>query len=202
MAEFEALLRALPDDALGRVDRTVYLAAALTGLRQGELLALRWRDIDWAAGVIRCRRAYTPGKFGTPKSRRASRAVPMADRLAAELERQYQRSAYRGDDDLALCHPETGSTLDPSKLRRRYKRALAAAGLREVRFHDLRHTFGTHMAAAGALAGDPGVDGLPRLQDDVDLRGPRAGRDAGTRVRGAGIRRRERGGPGANCRAR
>ncbi|MGH3991777.1 MAG: tyrosine-type recombinase/integrase, partial [Pseudonocardiaceae bacterium] len=58
LAEFEALLRAAPDDALGRVDRTVYLAAALTGLRQGELLALRWRDIDWAAGVIRCRRAY------------------------------------------------------------------------------------------------------------------------------------------------
>jgi integrase len=150
LTEFEALLRAVPDDSLGRVDRVVFLAAALTGLRQDELLALRWRDIDWAAGVTRCRRAYTRGRFGTPKSRRASRAVPMADRLAAELERHYQRSAYRGDDDLALCHPETGSTLDPSKLRRRYKRALAAAGLREVRFHDLRHTFGTHMAAAGA----------------------------------------------------
>ena len=74
----------------------------------------------------------------------------MADRLAAELERHFQRSAYRGDDQLALCHPETGSPLDPSKLRRRYKRALASAGVRAVRFHDLRHTFGTHMAAAGA----------------------------------------------------
>lgn len=126
MAEFEALLRAVPDNTLGQLDRVVYLAAVLTGLRQGELLALRWRDVDWAAGVIRCRRTYTRGKVGAPKTRRSSRAVPMADRLAAELERHFQRSAYHGDDDLALCHPETGRTLDPSKLRRRYKRVLVA----------------------------------------------------------------------------
>ncbi len=148
--EFEALLRAVIDDLLGRVERVLYLAAALTGLRQGELIALRWRDIDWPSGVIRCRRTYTRGSFGAPKSRRSSRAVPMTDRLAAELERHFQRSAYRADDDLALGHPETGHTLDPSKLRKRFKEALGAAGLRDVRFHDLRHTFGTHMAAAGA----------------------------------------------------
>jgi integrase len=74
----------------------------------------------------------------------------MADRLAAELERHFQRRSYRGDDNLAVCHPETGGTLEPAELRRRYKRAVATAGLGEVRFHDLRHTFGTHMAAAGA----------------------------------------------------
>ena len=150
LAEFEALLRAVPDNVLGRVDRVVYLAAGLTGLRQGELLALRWRDVDWAVGVIRCRRTYTRGSFGTPKTRRGSRAVPMADRLAGELERHFQRAAYQGDDDLVFCHPETGGPLDATKLRRRYQRTLAEAGLRPVRFHDLRHTFGTHMAAAGA----------------------------------------------------
>jgi len=47
LEEVEALLRGVPDDDLGRVERPMYLAAAMTGMRQGELLALRWRDIDW-----------------------------------------------------------------------------------------------------------------------------------------------------------
>jgi Phage integrase family len=51
---------------------------------------------------------------------------------------------------LVFPHPETGHPLDPSKLARRFKAALRAPGVREVRFHDLRHTFGTRMAAAGA----------------------------------------------------
>lgn len=150
LPEFEALLRAVLDDLLGATELVLYRAAGMTGLRQGELFALRWRDVDWGAGVIRVRRSYTRGKFGTPKSRRSTRAVPMADRLAAELERHFQASAYRGDDDLVFAHPQTGHVLDASKIRKRYKAALARAGLRDVRFHDLRHTFGTHMAAAGA----------------------------------------------------
>jgi integrase len=150
LEEFEALLRAVPDDVLGATERVLYRAAGMTGLRQGELVALRWRDVDWGAGVIRVRRNYTRGEFGKPKSRRSSRAVPMADRLAAELDRHFQASAYRADDDLVFVHPQTGHVLDASKIRKRYKEALARAGLREVRFHDLRHTFGTHMAAAGA----------------------------------------------------
>ena len=148
--EVEALLRAVPDDPLGSIDRALYLTATMTGLRKGELVALRWQDIDWAAGVVRVRRNYTRGRFGTPKTRRSSRAVPMADRVAAELERLFQRSRYQADDDLVFCHPETGHPYDASKLRKRFKDALAAAGLRPIRFHDLRHTFGTGMAAAGA----------------------------------------------------
>ena len=101
-------------------------------------------------GVIRGRRNYTRGSYGAPKTRRGSRAVPMADRLAGELERHFQESAYQGDDDLVFGHPQTGGPLDATKLRHRYQRTLADAGLRPVRFHDLRHTFGTHMAAAGA----------------------------------------------------
>ena len=149
--EVEALLRAVPDDRLGSTERTLYLTAAMTGLRQGELLALRWRDVDWVARVIRVRRSYTRGAFGAPKSRRSSRAVPMADRLATELERHFQRSHYQGDDDLVFCHPDTGRPSDASKVRKRFKDARDRAGLRdEIRFHDLRHTFGTGMAAVGA----------------------------------------------------
>lgn len=147
--EVEAMLRAVPDDSFGPTDRALFLTAAMTGLRQGELLALRWQDIDWAAGRLRVRRNYVRGHWGSPKSRRGIRSVPMVDRVAADLERHFQRSEYRADDDLVFPHPITGSVLDHSDLARRFKAALAAAGVRAVRFNDLRHTFATRMAGAG-----------------------------------------------------
>ena len=148
--ELEAVLRHAPDDALGPAERVLYLTAAMTGMRRGELVALRWRDVDWASAVIRVRRSYGDGEFGPPKSRRSSRAVPMADRVAQELEHLYSRSSFQGEEDLVFCHPELGTVYDPSKLRKRFTAACTRAGVRPARFHDLRHTFGTQMAAAGA----------------------------------------------------
>jgi len=121
----------------------------MTGLRQGELLALRWRDVDWPAGRVRVRRSLVRGEFGTPKSRRASRSVPLADALAAALDAHQRASAYPSDDHLVFAHPHLGRPIDRSKLLKRYKAAVRRAGIRDVRFHDLRHTFGTRMAAAG-----------------------------------------------------
>ena len=80
--EVEALLRKVPDDDLGPTERVLYLAATMTGLRQGELRALRWQDIDWLASRVRVRRNYVRGEYGTPKSRRSTRSIPLADRLA------------------------------------------------------------------------------------------------------------------------
>ena len=147
--EVEALLRAVPDDPLGHVERVMYLTAAMTGMRQGELFALRWRDVDWTARRIRVRRNFVRGEFGTPKSKRSARSVPLASRVAAELELLSQHSRWKGDDDLVFAHSETGKPIDRSKLLKRFKAALRAGEVREVRFHDLRHTFGTRMAAQG-----------------------------------------------------
>jgi integrase len=147
--ETEALLRAVPDDTLGRVERVMYLTAAMTGMRQGELFALRWRDVDWEARRIRVRRNFVRGEFGTPKSKRSSRSVPLASRVASELDQLSRDSRWKKDDDLVFAHPETGKPIDRSKLLKRFKSALRAASVREVRFHDLRHTFGTRMAAQG-----------------------------------------------------
>jgi integrase len=145
----EALLRAAPDDPLGQIERVMYLTAAMTGMRQGELFALRWRDVDWSARRIRVRRNFVRGEFGTPKSKRSSRSVPLASRVATELELLSQQSRWKGDDDLVFAHPETGRPIDRSKLLKRFKSTLRRADVRAVRFHDLRHTFGTRMAAQG-----------------------------------------------------
>jgi integrase len=68
---------------------------AMTGLRQGELIALRWKDVDWKAGLIRVRRNYTRGRFGTPKTKRFSRSVPTPGRVAAALKERLKRSKSR-----------------------------------------------------------------------------------------------------------
>src|SRR5207244_13589418 len=60
------------------------------------------------------------------------------------------RSNVRNAEDLGVCKPPTGDVFDPSRLRKRFQAAARRAELRPVRFHDLRHTFGTRMASAGA----------------------------------------------------
>jgi len=136
--EILALVRA----AANETDSALYLTAAFTGLRLGELLALRWEDVDFEADAIRVRRNYTAGREGTPKSGR-DRAVPMMEEVAQALARLGQRERFTGDQDLIFCD-EVGRHLAYKSLSQRYKAALKEAGLRELRFHDLRHTFGTH----------------------------------------------------------
>jgi integrase len=139
--EVHALVRA----AASEQDAAIYLTAAFTGLRRGELVALRWRDVDFAASAIRVRASYAGGALTTPKSGHV-RSVPMAADVAETLARLGQRQRWISQDDLVFPG-ELGGYLDASALRRRYDRALRRAALRPLRFHDLRHTFGTRMIA-------------------------------------------------------
>jgi integrase len=95
------------------------------------------------------RRAFVRGDVGTPKSRRSTRSVPLAAGVATELELPFPDSRLQGDDDLVFAHPATDKPIDRSRLLKRYKAAVRRAGVGPVRFHDLRHTFGTRMAAEG-----------------------------------------------------
>jgi integrase len=150
-SELEAVIGAIPEDELGAVERPLYLAAAMTGLRQGELIALSWQDIDWLAGLLRVVDNFPRGRVeqaDSPKSREG-RSVPLAGPVAAALEEHSRRSEFRADSDLVFCHPHTGRALDPSKLRKRFRQALERARVRRVTFHELRHTFGTQLAAGG-----------------------------------------------------
>ncbi len=137
--EVLALVRA----AQSEQDAAIYLTAAFTGLRLGELIALRWRDVDFAGHVVRVRASYALGAVTTPKSGKV-RAVPLAPDVAESLARLSRRTWSTGDEDLVFPG-ELGGFLCGSALGRRYAKALQRAGLRPLRFHDLRHTFGTRM---------------------------------------------------------
>lgn len=136
--EVLALVRAAESDQ----DAAIFHTAAFAGLRMGELLALRWRDIDFTRRTIHVRENWTRGETTTPKGG-SERAVPMAEEVAERLARLGQRAHFTAEDDLVFC-TEGGRHLGYKSLKERYRAALRAAGLREdFRFHNLRHTFGS-----------------------------------------------------------
>jgi integrase len=123
------------------LDATIFLTAAFAGLRLGELRALRWSDLDLSKRLIHVRRSYVMGEAGPPKSGRV-RSVPMVDDVADALTRLRERERFTGDEDFVFAGP-LGNPFEDSALRRRLYATLERAHLKRVRFHDLRHSFGT-----------------------------------------------------------
>jgi integrase len=123
--------------------RTMILVALRTGLRQGELLGLRWIDVDLSAGRLTVRQNYVDGSFVTPKSGKP-REVPLCEEAIAALK------AHRHErGPLVFCDGE-GRVLSDGKMARPLIRAYRAAGLRPIGWHTLRHTFASHLAMRGA----------------------------------------------------
>jgi integrase len=136
--EVLALVRAAESEQ----DAAIFHTAAFAGLRMGELLALRWRDVDFTRRTIHVRENWTQGETTTPKGG-TERAVPMAEEVAQRLARLGQRDHFTTDDDLVFCTPR-GQHVGYKSLKERYRAALRDADLREdFRFHNLRHTFGS-----------------------------------------------------------
>ncbi len=155
-AEVEALF----DVAKDSYYYPVYYTAVSSGLRQGELLGLRWRDIDLdflsisVSRVLYKRRGIC--QFKEPKTARSRRRVAMTPKLALFL-REYrtEREALYRElgkeltlDYLVFAYPD-GRPLDPSVLSHEFARIAKQAGLERVRFHDLRHTFASLMLLRG-----------------------------------------------------
>ncbi len=146
--EARKLIEAVRGDPL----EALYVLAVHTGMRQGELLALKWEDVDLNEGVIRIRRtlARSGGRIslGEPKTKGSRRTVHLTgaavEALRNHLERQLEEIERLGD----LCHDhglvftsQIGTLINPTNLRRRsFAPLLEKAGLLQIRFHDLRHT--------------------------------------------------------------
>lgn len=124
--------------------------ACLAGLRQGEILGLKWRDIDFGGRTIKVVRSYNPNHgFGPPKTDSARRAVPMIPTLAETLMEHYLSRRPEDFGELVFQN-SNGNPKDRTNLtNREFKRVLRRAGLRMIRFHDLRHSYASLCINAG-----------------------------------------------------
>jgi integrase len=140
--------RALLEAARGDRLEALYVLAVHTGMRQGELLALRWEDVDLDAGVLRVRGTKTA------RSRRTVKLSQTAlEALRSHLTRQLEEIGRTGDryqDRGLVFATEVGTPLNRHNLTQRsFRPLLAKAGLPQIRFHDLRHTCATILLKAG-----------------------------------------------------
>jgi integrase len=150
--QVHAVARAAADGQLA----AMIVVAAFTGLRLGELLALRWRHVDFANRILHVRRNLPAGQAEeeSPKSHRV-RSVPLSDQALVALDGLSRRGRDTGPDDLVFCDAAGGHEIG-DHVRDGFYAALDVAGLGALRekadpivFHDLRHTFGTMCAAKG-----------------------------------------------------
>ena len=130
------------------------LCAARTGLRQGELIGLQWGDVDFHGGFIEVRRGVVLRQETTTKShkiRRVDMSRHLQDALN-HLKEIRQLEAMGSGKDLSpwVFLAKGGQRWDDRHLRRVWGRCLEVAGLRQIRFHDLRHTYASELAAQGA----------------------------------------------------
>src|SRR5919107_1856572 len=133
----------------------LYVLAVTTGLRQGELLGLKWEDVDLENSLIRVRRTLIRNRgrllLGEPKTKRSRRTVRLTEAasqaLKEHLARQIEQMERLGDlyeDQGLIFATQRGTLVNPTNLRKRsFAPILEKAGLLPIRFHDLRHTCAT-----------------------------------------------------------
>jgi len=127
---------------------TLLRMAIETGMRQGELLALKWEDLELQSHTLHVRRSIRRGVEGSPKSAAGIRSIGLTSKLAAQL-KVWRHSCPVGPLNLVFPtetgHHDNGQNITKRMLRR----ALKAAELRHIRFHDLRHTCASLLLMAG-----------------------------------------------------
>jgi len=135
-------------DNVSKEHYALFLTAVMTGMRRGELLALQWGDIDWHSNQISVRRSIFRGEFITPKSKNSIRRIVMSPMLREALE-QHRLLGKQSGKELVFSNGN-GLSIDPDNLvMREFHPALDRAGLRRIRFHDLRHTYASLLISQG-----------------------------------------------------
>lgn len=157
-AELNTFLEACPPDPF-------FFTAARTGMRLGELLSLRWGDIDFSHKItledgseedrpfIWVRRTYRRGRFTAPKngkSRKVDMSGQLREALKNHLTREKKRTLKEGLGEVPeLLFHRNGEVMEQNYIRRVFKRILQKAGLRDIKLHGLRHTFASLLLSKG-----------------------------------------------------
>jgi integrase len=132
-------INALVDKVKDLKYRVLFMLAVFSGARQGELLALRWSDVDWRHSQIHIQRTFNNGRLFTPKTKTSKRKIDLGPSIMKELKR-WRLACPKNDLDLVFPNDVGNHINNKNMLRRHFRPALQAAGCPPFRFHDLRHT--------------------------------------------------------------
>ncbi len=141
-------IRQLLDNVEGLKYETLFTLAVMSGARQGEILGLKWSDIDWYNSQIIIRRTFQHGRFYEPKSMTSKRKIDLGPTVLNKL-KKWKLPCPSNELDLVFPNDQ-GNPIDKNNLvRRHFEPTLRRAKLRKIRFHDLRHTFASLLIDQG-----------------------------------------------------
>ena len=179
----------------GNRNEALYQLAVTTGMRQGELLGQKWSDIDWATSTTHVKRQLVriTGKglvLTQPKTHRSIRTVQLGpDTLRKLMEHRNSQEVEFGrpvSQEDFVFQSRVQTPIDPRRLWGEFKEILRTAGIKDVRFHDLRHTAASLMLSSGmAVIKVAQQLGHSKPSTTLDLYGhliPGFDRDAGARI--------------------
>jgi len=142
--QIRALLEAIPDQKY----KTLFLTAIMTGARQGELLGLKWSDVDFSKKQININRTFNHQQFFSPKTKQSVRAIDCPPSLIQEL-RLWKLASPRNDLDLVFAN-DAGEAMNYSNMvQRHFFKGLKKAEIPRIRFHDLRHSYASLLLHQG-----------------------------------------------------
>jgi integrase len=142
--EVTALLAATPNPKY----KLLFMLAAMSGARQGELLGLKWADIDWDNKQLSILRTFNKGRWYQPKSHHSIRRIDLGPAMLSEL-RKWKMACPPNKQNLVFPTVNGETICHGNMLRRHFYPAVKEAGLKHLRFHDLRHTYASLLIDQG-----------------------------------------------------
>jgi len=128
--------------------RTLFMLAIFSGARQGELLGLRWNDVDWQNSQLHIQRTFNNGRLFTPKTQTSKRKIDLGPTVIKEL-KKWRLACPKNDLDLVFPNEAGNHMNNKNMLRRFFLPLLKDAGCPCFRFHDLRHTYASLLIEQG-----------------------------------------------------
>jgi integrase len=145
-AEIAAVRAAFPDTPMGSLLSLAVLVATRCGLRESEIIALRWRDIQWNTGWVHVIQGHVRGETKLPKGKKG-RVTPLPNIVMAELRPHHETTPHNRPDDLVFGHPIDGGELNASAINERFKEAVVASGIRPIEMRSYKQRDGSYKEA-------------------------------------------------------
>jgi len=141
-------IKALLDKTEDQKYRVLFKLAIFSGARQGELLGLKWSDVDWRNNQIHIKRTFNNGRFFATKTKESNRRIDIGPKVMTEL-KKWKLACPKSELDLVFPNGKANPIDHHNMVYRYFLPMLKEANLPRIRFHDLRHTYASLLIEQG-----------------------------------------------------